>query len=94
LLYFTSNSDRLRAEKFGVRITTAARNFTLLRNVQTGCGTRPSPVLNEYRDSLPAVIRPGREFHHSLPPSAEVKNEWSYTLTRQSPIPVAVRSKA
>ena len=25
--------------------------------------------------------RPGREFHHSPTPSAEIKNEWSYTST-------------
>jgi hypothetical protein len=27
------------------------------------------------------VKQPGREVHHSLPSSAEVKNDWSYTST-------------
>jgi len=33
------------------------------------------------RDYLPGVKRPGREADHSPPPSAEVKNAWSYTST-------------
>ena len=39
----------------------------------------PSLLFNGYRDSLPGVVRPGREADHSPSPSAEVKNEWSYT---------------
>jgi hypothetical protein len=34
--------------------------------------TQPQPL-------NPRVKRPGSEADHSLPPSAEVKNEWSYT---------------
>jgi hypothetical protein len=31
--------------------------------------------------SVPWIKRPGREADHSPPPSAEVKNAWSYTST-------------
>jgi hypothetical protein len=36
---------------------------------------------NGYRDSFQGVKRPGREVSHSPPPSAEVRNERSYTFT-------------
>jgi hypothetical protein len=36
-------------------------------------------VQSSHRGSLPGVKRPGREVNHSLPSSAEVKNEWNYT---------------
>jgi hypothetical protein len=35
--------------------------------------------------SLGGVKWAGREADHSLPPSAEVKNEWSYTSTPNAP---------
>jgi hypothetical protein len=42
----------------------------------------PTSILfNEYRGSFPATKRPGHEVNHSLPSSAEFKNEWSYTST-------------
>jgi hypothetical protein len=40
-----------------------------------------SLLLNGYRGSVPRVKWPGSEVYHSLPSSAEVKNEWSYTST-------------
>jgi hypothetical protein len=30
---------------------------------------------------FPGLKRPGREYYHSSPSNAEVKNEWSYTCT-------------
>ena len=38
-----------------------------------------NPLFNFYVGSFLGVKRPGREFDHSSPSSAEVKNEWSYT---------------
>jgi hypothetical protein len=38
-----------------------------------------------YRGTFPGVKRPGREVYHSLPSSAEVKNEWSSTPTTHRP---------
>jgi len=38
-------------------------------------------LANGYRNFCRGVKRPGREVDHSLPPSTEVKNEWSYTFT-------------
>jgi len=43
--------------------------------VQTGYGTYPTPAF------LKGVKRPRRGGHHSLPSSAKVKNEWSFTYT-------------
>ena len=45
----------------------------------------PLSKVDEYQGSYPAVgggvwlKKPGHEFNHSPPFSAEVKNEWSYT---------------
>jgi hypothetical protein len=39
----------------------------------------PSLLLHVYRLTFPGIKRPGREVDHSPQPSAEVKNEWSYT---------------
>ena len=39
----------------------------------------PSPLLLGTRDLSSGVKQPGREDKHSLPSSAKVKNEWSYT---------------
>jgi hypothetical protein len=38
-------------------------------------------LFNDYRGWFPGVKRPERDVDHSSPPSAEVKNEWSYTST-------------
>jgi hypothetical protein len=35
------------------------------------------------RGTFPGVKRPTREAHHYPPPTAEVKNRWSYTSTSQ-----------
>ena len=46
----------------------------LLQNVQTG-------NISGHWSSFPRLKRPGREFVYSPPPSSEVMNEWSYTLS-------------
>jgi len=41
----------------------------------------PSVRLNGYRGSFAETKRPAREVNHSLPPSVQTKNEWSYIST-------------
>ena len=56
------------------------KKLFLLHNVQNG--PRPTrPPLSGNQRSFPGIQRPGREVNHSPSPSAEVKNEWSYTST-------------
>jgi hypothetical protein len=38
-------------------------------------------LFNEYQCYFPGMKRPGRDVDHSLPPNAEVKNDWNYTST-------------
>jgi hypothetical protein len=40
-----------------------------------------SPLFSGYSGSSSGIKRPGRDVDQSSPPSAEVKNEWSYTST-------------
>jgi hypothetical protein len=54
-------------------------NFSLHHCVQTGSGAHPMGI---GAVSL-GVKRPGREAYHSSPPSAKIKNAWSYTSTPQ-----------
>ena len=42
----------------------------------------PSLFFSEYRRSFLTVKRPEHEIDHSPSPSAEVKNEWSFTSAR------------
>jgi len=45
-------------------------------------GSGPSqPTIQGIPGFFPGVKQPGREAEHSLPPSAEVRNEWNYTAT-------------
>jgi hypothetical protein len=58
-------------------------------------GSRDISILNASRPALRPIqpldkwvrgaISPGRETHHSHPPSVEVKNVWSYTSTPHTP---------
>ena len=62
----------------GVRIPAGPRHYFLLHNKQPGSGPTEPPV-----KWLPGFFPRGlkrlrRDFDHSPPPSAEVKNEWSY----------------
>jgi hypothetical protein len=51
--------------------------FSLLQNVPIGCGTPPAS--SGYQGSFPRLRLLGREVGDSSAPSAEAKNEWSYT---------------
>ena len=72
-----SVASRLHAGRSVVRISVAARVFSLLRKVQNGSETQPvsysvcTGVLSR------GVRQPGREVNQSPPGSAEVKNECS-----------------
>ena len=48
--------------------------------------TSANLLFSGYLDSFPAVRRPWRDVDHSPPPSAEVKNERSYTSTSPPPL--------
>jgi hypothetical protein len=65
---------RPRAERSSIRIPTGTIYFSFLQNLQTGSGYHPSS--SDYR----GVMRSGRDFYHSPPYNAEVKNEWSFTF--------------
>jgi hypothetical protein len=68
---------RLRAGRSGVRITVEARDFPILWNVHTGSRTDRSFYV--YWKLFLGVKRPGSEFDHWRPSSAEVLNEWIHT---------------
>jgi len=53
--------------------------FFLHHRVQTGSGAHASSYPMGIRGSFRALKRLGREANHSPPPSADVKNIWSYT---------------
>jgi hypothetical protein len=74
-------SPGLRAGWSGVRVLAGAGNFSLHHPNQTGSGAHPASYPMGTRGSFPGVKRPRREADHSPPPSAEVKNAWSYTST-------------
>jgi hypothetical protein len=69
--------DWLQAGRSGDRIPVGARFFA---QVQTDPGAH-SAFCRMGTGSFPGVKRQGRGADHSPPPSAEVKNEWSYTST-------------
>jgi len=58
-----------------------ARDFSFLRNVQTGSGAHPASYSVDEGGSFLAVNRVGREFNHPPSPIPKVKNEWNYTST-------------
>jgi hypothetical protein len=64
----------LRAGWWEVRVPVGAGNFSPPRPDQP-------PVQQVSGPLFLGVKRPGREADHSPPPSAEVKNAWSYTST-------------
>jgi hypothetical protein len=58
--------------------------FSVHLRVQAGFGA-PSLLSNAYLGFFPrGVKRSGRETNHSSPPSAQVKNAWSYASTLQT----------
>jgi hypothetical protein len=63
-----------------VRFLAGAGNFSLHHRVQNGSGAHPASYPMGTRGSFPGwVKRKGRDVDHLPPPSAEVKNAWSYT---------------
>jgi hypothetical protein len=76
-----------RARGTTVRIPAAARDFSLLQNAQTGSGGHSASYSMGTGKFLPGVKRQGpTDIDYSLPSSAAVKNEWSYTSTPPSPL--------
>jgi hypothetical protein len=76
-------SAGLRAGWSGLQVLGGAGDFCLHHRIQTGSGAHPASYPIGAKGSFPGVKRPGREADHSLQPSAEVKNAWSYTSTPQ-----------
>ena len=72
-------ATRLLDGRKWVRIPVGARHFSLLQNVQTGCGARPSVLFSGYRGlSGRAGVgwgEGGGGVNHSPPSSAEVRPE-------------------
>jgi hypothetical protein len=63
----------------GNRGSIPGRDFSFLHRVHTCCGAHPATYPMGTEGSFPEVKWPRREGCHSIPPSAEVKNAWSYT---------------
>jgi hypothetical protein len=55
--------------------------FSFCYRVQSGSEAHPAAYPICTKDSFPGVKKSEREVEHSLPSSAEVKNEWSYSST-------------
>jgi hypothetical protein len=71
---------RLWAGYFGLQFPAQARDFSPLHNLQTVSASPPFILLFKWhRGVLPGVKRQRRKVNHSLPLSAELKNEWSLT---------------
>jgi hypothetical protein len=62
----------------GVRFLPGAGNFFSSSRVQDGFATHKT-CYPKIGSLFPGVNRPGREADHSLPSSAEIKNDWSFT---------------
>jgi hypothetical protein len=58
------------------------KQFSPLRNVQTGSGAKTASFSVGTGDAFPPKLkRPQREAHYSHPFGAEAENEWNYTFT-------------
>jgi hypothetical protein len=69
------------AEWFGVRFQAGAKDFSLLRNLQTGSETHPASYSIGWGSSFPVIKRSGRECDHSPQSSIEINDSWGYTFT-------------
>jgi len=56
-----------------------AKEIFLLQNFQSGCEAHQLPIKEVMGALSLGVERPSSEDDRSLPSSAKVKNEWSYT---------------
>jgi len=57
------------------------RDVSLCQGTQSGTAAHPAPVQWILEDLFPRANNPGWETDQSLPPSAKLKNEWSYIFT-------------
>jgi hypothetical protein len=76
----TAGSTMLQEEPSGVHLPAVVGNLSFPTTSRPALGPNQHPV-QKYQGLCPGVTWPGREVAHSLPSSAEVKNEWSYTST-------------
>ena len=65
----------------GARIPVGERDFSLLRNVQTGSGTHPASCSVGTEVLLRGQSGLGCAAKYSPPSIAEVRSEWSYTFS-------------
>jgi hypothetical protein len=72
-------ATRQQAALSGDRVPVGFRDFCFLQNFQTGSEGTPSLLCKGTDVPCLGVKRLGREFNHSPPSSADVKNEWRYT---------------
>jgi hypothetical protein len=72
---------RLRIRSSEVRIPVGASYLSFLLNVHTGSGARPASCSMGTGGPFPEINRSVCEVEHLPPPSADAKNEWSYTST-------------
>jgi len=63
-----------------VRFYVQARDISLLQKYPDQVWGPLSLLFNAYRGSRPGLKRPGREVDQPFSPTAEVKNEWNYTV--------------
>ena len=63
----------------GSKVQLLPEVFSLLQTPPHRIWSPSILLLNDYWFPFLVVNRSGREFHHSLPSSADVKNEWSCT---------------
>jgi hypothetical protein len=66
-----------------VRVPTGSGNFSLHHRVVPALGPTQYPIQWAPGTHFLVIMRAWREADHSPPPSAEIKNAWSYTSTPQ-----------
>ena len=76
---------RLRAGRSGVRIRAGATDFSLLQNVQTGCGAHPDSYSVSAGDSFGGSKAAG-VWGWPLSSSGNIQNDWSYIYTSLMPL--------
>jgi hypothetical protein len=72
---------RLRTGRSGFRIPKVARDFSHLQNVQICSGAHPASCLMATGVLPGGIKRSVHKINLSLPSSAEVTKQWSYTST-------------
>jgi hypothetical protein len=72
---------RIQSGRCVFRFLTNATDFSLLQNTQTSSAVHPPSCAVGMGGSYPGARRLGRDFDHSPPHSAKVKNERSHKTT-------------